>query len=82
MSRNNRSTTHLNPDDFEAGEDVTGEFEVRRPIGIVLSVRLTGEEAAQLEQIGRREGKTLIETAREALLATIAAGTLPVAPRT
>ena len=81
MTQDADPTPRLNPDDFEAGEDVTDEVAVSPTPGIQLAVRLSLEEAAQLQAIARKEGKSLTEVARASLLATIAAGVLPAATR-
>lgn len=77
MTQDARFVSRPDPQDFIAGEDVTEEFEIKQPVGIVLSIRLSREEAARLAQIGQQEGLNMAQTAREALLATIAAGELP-----
>ena len=82
MSRESSPQPNLTPEDFEVGEDVTTEFTIGPNPGIQLAVRLSLEEASLLQAIARKEGKSLTETAREALLATIAAGALPTSPRT
>ncbi len=60
----------IEPGDIELGEEVT-DMEVKRPGGMVVSVRLSAEEARQLQDIARRAGKPLTVVVREALQATI-----------
>lgn len=81
MTQDADPTPRLNPDDFEAGEDVTDEVAVSPTPGIQLAVRLSLEEAAQLQVIARKEGKSLTEVTRASLLVTIATGAVPAAPR-
>ena len=69
MTQDTDPTPRLNPDDFEAGEDVTDEVAVSPTPGIQLAVRLSLEEATQLQAIARKEGKSLTEVARASLLA-------------
>jgi Ribbon-helix-helix protein, copG family len=66
----------IEPGDIELGDEIT-EVEVRSPVGLVISVRLSAEEADQLEQIAEKAGKSVTEVAREAVQAVIAAGALP-----
>jgi hypothetical protein len=66
----------IEPGDIELGEEITN-VEVRRPVGLVISVRLSAEEADQLERIAERAGKSVTDVAREAVQAVIAAGALP-----
>lgn len=51
----------------ELGEEVTSDVRGRRPAGIVLSVRLTAEEAEQMQRIAQVTAKSLSEVARIAL---------------
>ncbi len=66
----------IEPGDIELGDEIT-DIEVRRPVGLVISVRLSAEEADQLERIAERAGKSVTDVAREAVRAVIAAGALP-----
>ena len=58
MTQDTDPTPRLNPDDFEAGEDVT-EVAVSPTPGIQLAVRLSLEEAAQLQAIALLAGNRL-----------------------
>ncbi len=60
-------------DDVELGEEIM-DMETKRPGGLVVSVRLSAEEARQLQDIARRIGKPLTVIARESLQSTIACG--------
>ena len=73
MDNMQRQHEHIEPTDIELGEELTN-VEVKRPGGMVVSVRLSGEEARQLQEIARRAGKPLAAVARESLQATIARG--------
>ena len=42
----------IEPGDIELGDEIT-DVEVRRPVGLVISVRLSAEEADQLERMPR-----------------------------
>ena len=66
----------IEPGDIELGDEIT-DVEVRRPAGLVVSVRLSAEEADQLERIAERAGKSVTDVAREAVQAAIASGALP-----
>jgi hypothetical protein len=76
MSNEKLRHERIEPGDIELGDEIT-EVEVRRPVGLVISVRLSAEEADQLERIAERAGKSVTEVAREAIQAVIAAGVLP-----
>jgi hypothetical protein len=54
------------PDDIELGDDVI-EVERKPRAGVVVSVRLSPEEADQLQAIAERRGVSLSRVAREAL---------------
>lgn len=58
--------------DFELGEQV--DAETLPHSGIVVSVRLTADEADALLDLAEREGKSLARVAREALLRYVRAG--------
>jgi hypothetical protein len=66
----------IEPGDIELGDEIT-DVEVRRPVGLVIAVRLSAEEADQLEQIAEKAGKSMMEVAHEAVQVVIAAGALP-----
>lgn len=69
----------LESEDLDLGEDVTAQFGVRRPVGIVMPVRLrlSREEALQLDELARRTGVSRTDIVRASLRATLAAGELP-----
>jgi predicted DNA-binding protein len=58
-------------DEDALGEEVTQEARVKRGAGIVVSVRLSAQEAEQLQILAQTTGKSLSEVAREALRASI-----------
>lgn len=76
MNNEKHRYERLDPDDLDLGDEETS-VQVRHPVGLVVSVRLSAEEADQLERIAEVAGKSVVDVAREAVQATIAAGTLP-----
>jgi predicted transcriptional regulator len=63
------------PEDFEAGDDVTEEFETpRRPFGMVVSVRIGPEESAKLIDLAEETGRTVSQVARQAIRSFLALG--------
>jgi hypothetical protein len=64
--------------DVGLGEEIAA-VETRQPTGMVVSVRLSAEEARQLQDIAHRAGKPLVVVARESLQAMIARGAPDVA---
>jgi len=60
-------------DGVELGAEIA-DVDTRRPAGMVISVRLSAEEARQLQDVARRASKSLTAIARESLRATIAGG--------
>ena len=69
----------IESEDLDLGEDVTNQFEVRRPLGIVMPVRLrlAQEEMRQLDEIARRTGVSRTDVVLASLRATRANGTTP-----
>lgn len=67
-------------DIVELGEEVTSEVQTKRGAGIVVSVRLSAQEAEQLQMLARTAGKSLSDVAREALRGSIANAALHVLP--
>jgi predicted transcriptional regulator len=63
----------MGPDDIELGDEVI-EVERKPRAGVVLSVRLSAEEADQLQAIAEKRRTTLSRVAREALAGYIARG--------
>lgn len=63
----------MGPDDIELGDDVI-EVEKKPRAGVVVSVRLSADEADQLLSIAEMRGTTLSRVAREALGAYILHG--------
>ena len=62
-------------DQFEPGEDVTGEFDVpRRPAGMVVSVRIGPEESEKLLSLAEESGRTVSQVARQAIRSFLAFG--------
>ena len=72
----------IEPEDVILGEDVTGQFEMKRPLGIVmpLRLRLSREESLALDEIVRRTGLSRTDIVLTSLRATLASGALPAAP--
>ncbi len=56
-------------EEFEAGENVTGQVRRNRAGGIVVSVRLTQEDSARLVGLAEDSGKTVSQIARQAIRA-------------
>ena len=67
-------------DDIELGEEVARSAQGKRPAGIVVSVRLSAQEADQLQLLAQTSGKSLSEVAREALRASLNNAALHVLP--
>ncbi len=60
----------MNHDDCILGKDVTNAAQAKGQRGTtVISVRLSTDEVARLEQIGRLSGKTISQIVRDAILA-------------
>lgn len=59
-------------EDYELGEAV--EVERRPRAGVVISVRLSQDEADQLQELAQQRGTTLSRVAREAITAYLGAG--------
>ena len=57
----------LEPEEFEAGENVTDEVRRSKPGGIVVSVRLSREDSAKLVDLAEDSGKTVSQIARQAI---------------
>jgi len=72
----------IEPDDCDLGDEVTNEVIIHRPTGVVISVRLTREEADWLAALARRNGTGVVEAARATLSAALqpATGRTPTAP--
>ncbi len=62
----------MGPDDIELGDVI--EVDRKPRAGVVVSVRLSAEEADQLQDIAARRKTTLSRVAREALTAYLAHG--------
>jgi hypothetical protein len=58
--------------DFELGETI--DVGTRPRAGVVVSARLTADEADALMDLAEREGMSLSQIAREALLRSVQAG--------
>lgn len=63
----------MGPDDIELGDDVI-EVEKNPRAGVVVSVRLSAEEADQLQNLAEQRRTTLSSVAREALSSYLAHG--------
>ena len=63
---------NMEPEQFEAGENVTDEVRRNRPGGMVVSVRLTQEDSVKLIDLAEESGKTISQLARQAIRAFIA----------
>jgi hypothetical protein len=55
--------------DFELGDDVTDQFTVRKPVGVVVSTRLERELADAFLNRCLQEGKKTAQVMREAIIA-------------
>ena len=55
----------MGPDDIELGEEV--EFERHTPVGVALTIRLTGEVAQALDQHAEARGMSIVEHAADVL---------------
>jgi hypothetical protein len=56
------------PEDFEAGEDVTDDFDApQRPAGMVVSVRIAPQDAERLVDLAETSGHTVSQIARQAI---------------
>ncbi len=70
-------------EDYELGEDVTALAAPRsKQATAVLSVRLSVEDLAMLEQLGTSTGKTISQIAREAISAVVRAPSQQNSPLT
>ena len=63
----------MGPDDIELGDEVI-DVERKPRAGVVVSVRLSAEEADQLQRIAERRKTTLSRVAREALTSYLVHG--------
>ena len=63
----------MGPDDIELGDEVL-EVDRKPRAGVVVSVRLSAEEADQLQSIAESRQTTLSRVAREALASYLARG--------
>lgn len=72
----------IESEDLVLDEDVTGQFEAKRPLGIVmpLRLRLSREESLALDEIVRRTGLSRTDIVLASLRATLASGALPASP--
>jgi hypothetical protein len=82
MFMNNKDTDFeedIEFEDLDLGENVTDQFEVRRPLGVVMPVRLrlTQGEMRQLDEIARRTGMSRTDVVLASLRATLASGATP-----
>ncbi len=64
---------------LDLGEDVTDQFEVKHPLGIVAPVRLrlTRGEMRQLDEIARRTGMSRTDVVLASLRATLVDEAIP-----
>jgi hypothetical protein len=64
----------IESEDLDLGEDVTDQFEVKHPLGIVALVRLrlTQREMRQLDEIAHRTGMSRTDVVLASLRATLA----------
>ncbi|MBI4317411.1 MAG: hypothetical protein HY675_02885 [Chloroflexi bacterium] len=58
---------NLEPEDFEAGENVTDQVRRSKPGGIVVSVRLMPEDSVKLVDLAEESGQTISQVARQAI---------------
>lgn len=59
--------TNMEPEDFEAGENMTDQVQKSKPMGIVVSVRLTPEDSDKLVDLAEESGKTVSQLVRQAV---------------
>ena len=64
---------HLGPDDIEVGDEVI-EVERRERAGVIVSVRLSAEEADRLQSMAEDQKTTLSRVAREVIANYLAHG--------
>ena len=67
----------IEPEEFEAGENVTDQVRRNKPSGIVISVRLTPEDSIKLVDLAEESGKTVSQVARQAIRSFIAQSARP-----
>ena len=72
----------IESEDLDLGEDVTDQFQMRHPLGIVMPVRLrlSQGEMRQLDEIARRTGMSRTDIVLASLRATLASGAPPTTP--
>jgi hypothetical protein len=58
---------NLNPEAFEAGENVTEEVRKGKTAGMVVSVRLSPEDSSNLISLAEESGKTVSQVVRQAI---------------
>ncbi|MBI2908308.1 MAG: CopG family transcriptional regulator [Chloroflexi bacterium] len=58
---------NIEPEEFEAGENVTNQVRRSKPAAIVVSVRLSPEDSVKLIDLAEASGKTVSQVAREAI---------------
>ncbi len=75
MSEKDKGHVHpmFEPEDFLVGEDiedVTDQFEIGRPLAVQMSLRLSADEARQLERAARDADTSVLDVIRRALRET------------
>lgn len=70
--------TNREPEEFEAGENVTDQVQRNKPSRIVISVRLTPEDSVKLLDLAEESGKTVSQVARQAIRSFISQRGHPV----
>ena len=58
---------NVEPEEFEAGENVTDQVRRNKASGIVVSVRLAPEDSIKLIDLAEESGKTVSQVARQAI---------------
>jgi hypothetical protein len=65
----------------ELGEEITEDVQIRRGAGIVVSARLSREEAEQLQILAQLSGKSISEIARDALRMSLRNAMMLISPQ-
>lgn len=69
----------INPEDFEAGANVTSRVRSEKSGGLVVSARLSPEDTERLLTLSDETGRTVSDLARQAIRTFLSRGGLPAA---
>jgi hypothetical protein len=64
----------INPDEFEAGTNVTARARSEKSGGMVVSIRLSADDAEGILALAERSGRSVTDIARQAIRAFIGRG--------